>query len=159
VDKPTSQDRRESERLPASEVPHLTARLEGNREVRLLDISRRGVQFDTSVRLRPGTNVALRLVAQGEHVTLTGRVVRSLVSALDGTQLVYRTALSFPEDIAFYKRPAPRDDASRAVQDDETGPIVANTPETQHPASPAVFDVTNGDADAKLHELLSANDW
>lgn len=132
----TWEERRESERVPASELPHLTARLEGGREVRLVDLSRRGVQFETSVRLRPGTDAALRFVVNGQHFTVTGRVVRSLVSALDGSQLVYRTALSFPEDIAFYGRSAPCGDASLQV---EAGPL--------------------GAGPAGLQHLLSANDW
>lgn len=152
-------DRRESERLPASELPHLRARLEGSREVRLIDVSRRGVQFETAVRLRPGTEVALRLVSGGQHVTLTGRVVRSLVSALDGTQLVYRTALAFPEDIAFYGQPAPPDETSRSCDAVETGRPAAATRLTEPSAAPTVFDVTGGDLDPKIQELLSANDW
>ena len=153
------QDRRESERLPASELPHLTARLEGSREVRLIDVSRRGVQFETSVRLRPGAEVSLRLVARNEHVTLTGRVVRSLVSALDGTQLVYRTALSFPEDIAFYGRPAPNEETSRGADAGGIPLPVAAAPDTLHPAAPPVFDVTTCDVGARIQDLLSANDW
>jgi hypothetical protein len=150
------EERRDSERLPASELPHLTARLEGSREVRLIDVSRRGVQFETSVRLRPGTEVALRLVARGEHVTLTGRVVRSLVSALDGTQLVYRTALSFPEDIAFYGRPSSQDDTWPGAAGKSREPAAAAP---KAPATTTVFDVTKSDVDAKIQELLSANDW
>ena len=145
------EERRESDRLAASEFPHVTARLEGSREVRLLDISRRGVQFETPVRLRPGTEVALRFIARGEHVTLTGRVVRSLVSALNGSQLIYRTALNFPGDIAFYGRLAGPEEASAAVPVPTTGAPAA--------PAPAVFDVTSSAMDAKLQELLSANDW
>lgn len=130
------EERRESERLPASELPHLSARLEGGREVRLIDLSRRGVQFETPVRLRPGTDAALRFVVNGQHFTVTGRVVRSLVSALDGSQLVYRTALSFPADIAFYGRAAPSGESARQV---EAGSL--------------------GAAAAGLQHLLSANDW
>jgi len=152
-------DRRESERLPASELPHLSARLEGSREVRLIDVSRRGVQFETAVRLRPGTEVALRLVSGGQHVTLTGRVVRSLVSALDGAQLVYRTALAFPEDIAFYGKPASLDETSRSRDAVETGLPAAAGRLTEASEAPTVFDVTGYDLDPRIQELLSANDW
>ena len=147
-------ERRESERVPAAELPHLSARLDGNREVRLIDVSRRGVQFETTIRLRPGTEVTLRLLAGGEHVTLTGEVVRSLVSALDGTELVYRTALSFPEDIAFYGRPAPPGPAAHAA-----GPAAADAAPPGPGETPIVFHVTNTDLDGRLCELLSANDW
>jgi hypothetical protein len=126
--------------------------------VRLIDISRRGVQFETAVRLRPGTEVALRLVSGGQHVTLTGRVVRSLVSALDGTQLIYRTALAFPEDIAFYGPPPP-DETSRSRDAVETGLPAAAVQLTGPSAAPTVFDVTGEDFDPRIQELLSANDW
>jgi hypothetical protein len=132
----TWEERRESERVPASELPHLSARLEGGREVRLIDLSRRGVQFETPERLRPGTEAALRFVVDGQHFTVTGRVVRSLVSALDGSQLVYRTALSFPADIAVYGRSAA----------------------SGEPARRAAADPPAAAADGLRH-LLSANDW
>lgn len=156
MSQPTWQERRESERLPAADLPHLSARLEGSREVRLIDVSRRGLQFETSVRLRPGTEVALRLVAGGEHITLTGRVVRSLVSGLDGAQLVYRTAVSFAQDIAFYGRPASEDDGRRPAASEVRPPAVAGP---GAPATPAVFHVASSDVDARVQELLSANDW
>lgn len=153
------QDRRESERLPASELPHLTARLEGSREVRLIDVSRRGMQFETPVRLRPGAEVSVRLVARNEHVTLTGRVVRSLVAALEGTQLVYRTALSFPDDIAFYTRAEPPGETSRGADAGGTAPGAAAAPDVEHLGARPVFDVTARGVDASLQDLLSANDW
>jgi hypothetical protein len=92
-------DRRTSPRVPASAVPNLKARLLAGPDVRLVDLSRRGVLLETQSRLLPGSPIRLKFVADDAVLVLKGAVVRSSVSTFGEQGLVYRTAVAFDEDI------------------------------------------------------------
>ena len=94
-------NRRRHERIPADRLPHVTARVVGGPEVRLLDLSRRGARLETTLHLRPGRSVCVRLVADDTTVTLSGAVVRSRVAVVDETGVRYQTALAFSNDVPF----------------------------------------------------------
>lgn len=91
-------NRREYPRIPAAMVPSLTARVVGGAAVRLLDVSRRGAQLETSMHMRPGRSVCIRFIAADATVTLTGAVVRSTVAIVESEGVKYHTALAFAED-------------------------------------------------------------
>lgn len=97
---PQGIDRRTSPRVPASAVPDLKARLLAGPDVRLVDLSRRGVLLETQTRLLPGSPVRLKFVAQDATLVLKGAVVRSSVCTCGEHGLIYRTAVTFDEDIA-----------------------------------------------------------
>ena len=63
-------------------LPHVTARVIGGPQVRLIDVSRRGAQVETTLPMRPGRSVTIRFVAADATLTLTGAVVRSSVAVL-----------------------------------------------------------------------------
>ena len=148
-------ERRTSPRLPASVMPNLTARLLAGAEVRLVDISRRGVLLETDTRLLPGSPIRIKFVADDANLVLRGSVVRSSVNVVNGEGLVYRTAVSFDEDItlcdeSFWEKPATEPAPERC-------PL---TMVTSQPAEPetrvtTLFAASTDD----LRALLAANDW
>lgn len=97
---PDDDDRRASRRLPASAVPNLKARLLSGPDVRLVDVSRRGVLLETNTRLMPDSVVRMKFVADDGTLVLKGVVARSNVSALGDHGLIYRTAVTFEEEIS-----------------------------------------------------------
>jgi hypothetical protein len=93
-------ERRAHPRIPASAVPYLTARVAGGPIVRLIDLSKRGVQIETTLMMRPGSTVAVRFVSGDASVTLTGAVVRSTVAVLPHRgEVTYHSALAFNDEL------------------------------------------------------------
>lgn len=93
-------DRRASPRIPAAAVPYLIARVEGGPPVRLIDLSKRGVQVETPLKMPPGSTVTIRFVSGHTTVTLNGAVVRSTVSVVEtGGAVTYHTALAFTDEL------------------------------------------------------------
>jgi hypothetical protein len=93
-------ERRAHPRIPASAVPHLTARVAGGPAVRLIDLSKRGVQIETTLLMRPGSTVAVRFLTPDATVTLTGAVVRSTVAVLPHRgEVTYHSALAFNDEL------------------------------------------------------------
>ncbi len=94
-------DRRAHPRIPARSVPYLTARIAGGPAVHLIDLSKHGVQIETTLHMRPGSTVALRFLSGDRSVTLTGAVVRSteLVRPHRG-DVKYHSALSFTDELS-----------------------------------------------------------
>jgi hypothetical protein len=93
-------ERRAHPRIPASAVPYLSARVAGGPAVRLIDLSKRGVQIETTVLMRPGSTVAVRFLLHDVTVTLTGAVVRSTVAVLPHRgEVTYHSALAFNDEL------------------------------------------------------------
>lgn len=109
-------ERRQFTRIPGHAMPEVTARVLGGPHVRLIDLSQRGAQVETSLPLRPGRAVTIRFVTADTTVTLTGAVVRSSIAVLNADGVTYRAALSFAEDIVVCPltddRPKVRDNSS-----------------------------------------------
>ena len=99
MSKSDSHNRRQHRRVPANLLPSLTARLSGGSEVKLLDVSRRGVRLQTTMHMRPGQTVAIRFVAADATVTLSAAVVRATVAHVDAEGIRYETALSLAGDL------------------------------------------------------------
>src|SRR5262245_66002085 len=92
-------DRRVWPRIPAKEVPKLTAELTTGPDIRLIDISKGGALFECSKRLVPSSTVALRIVTpDGTHI-VRGRVVRSRIVRLERGGLGYEAAIAFNETL------------------------------------------------------------
>lgn len=93
-------ERRVAPRLPATALPHLSARVLGGGAVRLVDISKRGVRLEGSVPMPAGSTVTVRFMAGGETQTLTGAVVRDTVVVVETTgEVTYHTALAFTDEL------------------------------------------------------------
>lgn len=106
-------DRRRYVRIAADALPHVTARVIGGPQVRLIDVSRRGAQVETTLPMRPGRSVTIRFVAADATLTLTGAVVRSSVAVLSEEGVKYHTALSFAEDVVICPDAAPEESPAR----------------------------------------------
>ena len=160
ADPSANEERRRSVRLPASAVPYLSARLVGGPDVRLINISRRGVLVETTTRLLPGSPVGIKFVAADATLILRGCVVRSSVAVLNGSALRYHTAVAFNEDIGLC-------DASLWEPAEATPTVPSNSPqlpvEQTRPESVPDAEVTlvatlrqNRE---ELQDLLTANEW
>jgi hypothetical protein len=84
----------------ASHVPGLKARVVAGREVRLVNVAKRGVLFETEERLLPNTSIRIRFQAADRTAVIAGQVVRSSVSRLSARTLSYKTAISLDEDLS-----------------------------------------------------------
>lgn len=165
-------DRRQAPRAPATALPELAARLIGGPDVRLVDLSRRGVQLETESRLLPGSPVRLRFAAGDHTLVLKGSVVRSSVSAVTEEGLVFRTAVEFGEDISLVA-PAFNGEvgAHRANSATRPGGALALVPAERAPAEiaeiehadhagahAAVITLFAGNGE-RARPLTAANDW
>ena len=93
-------ERRAHPRIPAAAVPYLQARLAGGAQVRLLDISKRGVHVETTMHMRPGRMVIIRFLSGDAAMSLTSAVVRSSVAVLEASgEVTYHTALAFTDEL------------------------------------------------------------
>lgn len=92
-------DRREATRHDATGDPTLmVARVIGASDVRLLDISRRGVLLETQTRLQFGVKATIQFTTCDASISVRALVVRSRVAGL-GECVVYHTALAFDEEL------------------------------------------------------------
>lgn len=126
-----AQDERRSEpRLRPDEVPWIReVKPSTGDSARLVDISRRGLQLETTARLPPGRRACILLVdADNRTARANGLVVRTQLVAIGPNGVrVYRSALSFPEPI---------------------DPRIPSTPASPHPPEPPRAAVLAGPYDA-----------
>jgi hypothetical protein len=172
-------NRRAWPRIPAAQLPQLSATLTTGPDIRLIDISRGGALFECSKRLVPASAVALRLVTpDGTHI-VRGRVVRSRIVRMERGGLGYQAAIAFNEALKDFidepgaGTPAPASAAKAAPP----VTVVAPADPAIEPADPA-DDPTPAEAgeDAsvppimtltasvlhssdELREMFNGNDW
>jgi hypothetical protein len=176
-DEPDGAERRTSPRVPASAVPQLKARLLAGPDVRLVDLSRRGVLLETQTRLLPGSPIRLKFVADDATLVLKGSVVRSSVSTFGEQGLVYRTAVTFDQDISICDESlwvaAPAADPPAAFDRPNTGEFAivpaanldtdgdASAASTAaEPAAPGTTLITLFANDREsFRSMLADNDW
>jgi PilZ domain len=91
-------DRRASARHDSKHLGTVVARVLGRCDARLLDVSRRGVLFESEARLMIGAKTTIRITTTDTSVAMKGIVVRSRVATL-GKAVVYQTALELDEDL------------------------------------------------------------
>ena len=158
-------NRRVFERIPATQLPQMSATLTTGPDIRLIDVSRGGALFECSKRLVPASAVALRLVTpDGTHI-VRGRVVRSRIVRLERGGLGYQAAISFNEPL------------KDLIADDVATPSRGSAPVASAaapaPAAPATETPSTDDFDlpimtvtasvlhssAELHEIFNGNDW
>jgi hypothetical protein len=91
-------DRRQEPRCSTDRRQPVSAQLLGGVDVKLCNVSTRGVMFESSMRVLVGARVTLRLRTAARTVLLPGEVVRSRVSATRHGRLRYETALHLDSD-------------------------------------------------------------
>lgn len=153
----TGAERRRSPRRPAALVPNLKARLLAGPDVRLVDVSRRGVLLETDTRLMPGSPIRVKFVADDSNLVMKGCVVRSSVAVVSGTGLVYRTAISFDEDISICDESLWHEDPAPPPEPAQQEPPPPHAPHPTEP--PATVTATFAASTDDLRSLLAANDW
>ncbi len=94
---PGGSNRRAHARLRAEDLKDLGARLASGAEIRLIDLSRSGAQFECDRRFLPNSTISLRLVTSDTTFVVSGRVVRSRIVRLDRGGLGYNVAVAFNE--------------------------------------------------------------
>lgn len=150
-------DRRRSPRKPAASVPYLKARLVAGPEVRIIDVSKRGILLETETRLMPNSPIAIRFVAADASLVLKGCVVRSSIAQLTGVELRYRTAVAFEEDIRLCDDSLWQEDVV-VPPADEHGPDPRGHDDVAEHEAQVVTAVVENTGD-ELRHLLLANDW
>jgi hypothetical protein len=156
-------------------VPHLKARLLAGPEVRLVDISRRGILLETESRLLPGSPIRVKFVANDATLVMKGSVIRSNVTIVSGEGVMYRTAVAFDEDISlcderlWQEDPSPAEDPptplsivpaeANATADAEAGHAPPGPAGPQPTARTATVTTLFAASSDDLRALLAANDW
>jgi hypothetical protein len=97
----TGADRRAHPRLKPHELGALEARFASGADIRLVDLSRGGAQFETDRRFLPNSSIALRLVTPDGPFVVNGRVVRSRIVRLEQGGLGYNVAVAFAEALKY----------------------------------------------------------
>jgi hypothetical protein len=74
-------------------------KLPGVAEVRVVDISTRGLLLETTSKLPLGSTMDFQVVGQDTSLCVPGRVLRSDVSEVDARGVKYRVAAAFARDL------------------------------------------------------------
>jgi hypothetical protein len=182
-------NRRAHTRLPARDLKNLGARLASGAEIRLIDLSRGGAQFECDRRFLPNSTISLRLVTPDTTFVVSGRVVRSRIVRLDRGGLGYNVAVSFNELLQNLLEeppppPPPAVASAPAIAEDEPA-MATSDPAPAPDAAPAeapppgvsaeevaAFEATVQDAPSimtvtasvdqtgdELRDLFNGNDW
>jgi hypothetical protein len=179
---PGGANRRAHARLRAEDLKDLGARLASGAEIRLIDLSRSGAQFECDRRFLPNSTISLRLVTSDTTFVVSGRVVRSRIVRLDRGGLGYNVAVAFNELLQnLLEEVPPAPDPAQAAPEfpaeagappiaDEPGVIEASSdvPENEAAAFDAAaqpgstvltvtasLDQTSDD----LRDLFNGNNW
>lgn len=135
---PNGANRRQHVRVQPDASNPLAARLASGAEVRLIDLSRSGAQFECDRRFLPNATVSLRLVTKDDVVVISGRVVRSRIVRLASGGLGYVVAVAFNELLS-----APIEPVASTRR---AAPSVAPAPIAAVPAAPELVSAAAADA-------------
>lgn len=136
-------DRRQHVRVQPDASNPFAARLASGAEVRLIDLSRGGAQFECDRRFLPNATVSLRLVTQDDVVVVSGRVVRSRIVRLATGGLGYVVAVAFnellptPIEAPVEAAPAAPLPAETAAESEPVRLPAGTAPVSDGPADPA----------------------
>lgn len=137
-DQGSGSNRRAYPRLTPQEVGALeAARLASGAEIKLIDLSRGGAQFETDRRFLPNSTVSLRLVTQDSTFVVNGRVVRSRIVRLQSGGLGYNVAVAFNELLQNIIGEAPAAQAQAPAAIATPASVPAPTPIPMPPPAPA----------------------
>lgn len=152
-------ERRVANRVRADDIPGLRARLLAGREVDVVDVSESGARFRSDQRLLPGSNVGLKLVSGDVVFTAVARVVRSTVSHVATTGVVYESAVSFDKRFPLLEQTmSPETVSSSAPQEGAgQGPNLAAVP--AEPDEVLTFTAFVPESGPDIKEIFEANRW
>jgi hypothetical protein len=157
------EERRAHPRIPAEELPGLSARLAPDTGIRLIDISKGGALFECRKRVVPGSEVALRLMTQDGSHLVRGRVVRSRMIRLENGTMGYQTAIAFSEALKDFIPEPETTPADAGANEDLPIRRDAAPPDDldeSWSAMPVIlFTATIGGTSDELREMFSHNDW
>jgi hypothetical protein len=153
-------DRRTDQRLDASALGPVVARLVGGSEVRLMDVARRGVLLESDTRLLIGAKATIKITTTDTTISVRGHVVRSRVAGVRGGALMYHTALALEEDLGLVESLAPRKGETASFDEPDEPDELADTADlliggSEHALSAAA--VTGPDASSESVLELLAN--
>jgi hypothetical protein len=117
-------DRRSYVRVTPDKNNGLAATLASGSDIRLIDLSKGGAQFECDRRFLPNAAVSLRLLTRDGEVLVTGRVVRSRIVRLVSGGLGYLVAVAFAKPL----QSAALEEAARATQGPTAAPATPATP-------------------------------
>lgn len=123
---PTGANRRGHVRVRPDEKNRLAATLASGSDIRLIDLSKGGAQFECDRRFLPNASVSLRLVTRDGEVLVTGRVVRSRIVRLASGGLGYLVAVAFAKPL------------QTELETEEAEPVTPPAPRPARAPSPAV---------------------
>jgi hypothetical protein len=93
-------DRRRARRRRGDELPSLwTVRLPWGSDVKVVDISSRGVLLESASRIPTGSTVDLRLLGEDTNVFVPARLVRAEVAGVDTLGVKYRLGAAFSREL------------------------------------------------------------
>jgi hypothetical protein len=128
-------DRRASRRRPFAEIPHVIMVKVSSEVVDVIDASANGLLVEGGFPVRPGMTSYVDLIeADGNNVRVNGSIVRCHIASLGPNKPRYRFAIVF----------------DRAV------PMID---EGSEPGSEARFGFLIEDADTRVDQALSLNNW
>lgn len=137
-------ERRTAPRRDASTIGPVVARLVAGSEVKLLDLSRRGLLLESETRLTIGAKATVKITTTDGALVARGSVVRSRVSGVANGVLTYHTALALEEDLSLFDKAAAAASASASAA--SAVPMAASGA-VSGPALPAVGRAATHDAD------------
>ena len=93
-------DRRRASRHKAGDLPApLRARLSAGGDITLVDISSLGVLLETRTELTPGNIVHLQMQRGDANISVAARLVRTELARIGGSEIKYRVAAAFAQEI------------------------------------------------------------
>ena len=126
-------ERRRWARVPAADLPNVTAELTSGTKVLLVDVSLGGARFRTRTRMLPGLAVTLRFVAPEGTSVVRGQIVRSAFVNMDEGPPGYEVSVAFDQILSGPIADAPAL-AEQALQ--------AEPGQTTEPDEPVKLEVT-----------------
>lgn len=136
----TTINRREHVRVKPDDRNRLAATLASGSDIRLIDLSRGGAQFECERRFLPNASVSLRLRTRDGEVLVNGRVVRSRIVRLASGGLGYLVGVAFSNPLQ--KDPG-EDEAPAPARQAPANP----SPEAAAPAAAVAASASPGDRD------------
>lgn len=132
---PQGANRRAHVRTRGEHLTNLGARLTSGAEIRLIDLSRGGAQFECDRRFLPNATLSLRLVTPDTTFVVSGRVVRSRIVRIDSKGLGYNVAVAFDELLQnLLEQPAAEATASTTTRPTSRTRVIDGTPAGKIPA-------------------------
>jgi hypothetical protein len=120
-----SDDRRAELRVPASTLGDVQTRLVGGRDFALMNYTPRSLYGQSRTRLLVGSRISVRLATATLNAIVSGRVVRSSLTAVHEGVPSYEVALALEEAVDWSRDAAPSESSALAV---EPVPVAVGVP-------------------------------